>query len=253
MDYKDVSKYSKDLSVLYVEDEVDLLEETAEFLEDFFYRVDTAKNGLIAFNKFNEYYDGSVIEFRQPIAPERFINRKGDEEKIVLSLNFRTSYNGMLANQVKMLATFVICENGLTATKVGAQNIFRNTINANKKSLFYLEQFAKIIESKDNYIEALKELDKRDITNEEVEAFINELIEFDPEAKTSTKKKNIRAKIKDSVIYETDRRGKSLFGFLQGVSYYTNHVVDKDEEYLLFKGGDKMNNKAQELVFAELN
>ena len=57
MDYKDVFKYTKKLSVLYVEDEVILLEETASFLKDFFYKVDTAKNGLVAFNKYNEYHD----------------------------------------------------------------------------------------------------------------------------------------------------------------------------------------------------
>ena len=57
MDYKEVSKYTKKLSILYVEDDVDLLEETAEFLKDLFLSVDTAKNGLVAFNKYNEYHD----------------------------------------------------------------------------------------------------------------------------------------------------------------------------------------------------
>ncbi len=57
MDYEKVSQYTKKLSVLYVEDDLDLLEETAGFLEDLFHRVDTAKNGLIAFNKYNEYHD----------------------------------------------------------------------------------------------------------------------------------------------------------------------------------------------------
>ena len=57
MDYEKVSEYTKKLSVLYVEDDIDLLEETAGFLEDLFNRVDTAKNGLVAFNKYNEYYD----------------------------------------------------------------------------------------------------------------------------------------------------------------------------------------------------
>ena len=57
MDYKKVTQYTKNLSILYVEDDVDLLEETTELLEDLFYRVDTAKNGLVGFNKYNEYYD----------------------------------------------------------------------------------------------------------------------------------------------------------------------------------------------------
>ncbi|MCD6191237.1 MAG: response regulator [Sulfurimonas sp.] len=74
MDYQKVSEYTKKLSVLYVEDDVDLLEETTGFLEDLFYRVDTAKNGLIAFNKYNEYkdreskfYDIIITDINMPV------------------------------------------------------------------------------------------------------------------------------------------------------------------------------------------
>ena len=74
MDYEKVSEYTKKLSVLYVEDDVDLLEETTGFLEDLFYRVDTAKNGLIAFNKYNEYkdreskfYDIIITDINMPV------------------------------------------------------------------------------------------------------------------------------------------------------------------------------------------
>jgi len=74
MDYEKVSKYTKKLSVLYVEDDVDLLEETADFLEDLFYRVDTAKNGLVAVNKYNEYrdreskyYDIIITDINMPV------------------------------------------------------------------------------------------------------------------------------------------------------------------------------------------
>jgi len=74
MDYEKISQYTKKLSVLYVEDDVDLLEETTGFLEDLFYRVDTAKNGLVAFNKYNEhkereskYYDIIITDINMPV------------------------------------------------------------------------------------------------------------------------------------------------------------------------------------------
>jgi len=35
-DFKEVCKYSKDLTILYVEDDKDLMEETCDLLEDFF-------------------------------------------------------------------------------------------------------------------------------------------------------------------------------------------------------------------------
>ncbi len=74
MDYKEVFQYTKNLSILYVEDDVNLLEETTEFLNDLFYKVDTAKNGLVGFNKYNEYsereskfYDLVITDVNMPV------------------------------------------------------------------------------------------------------------------------------------------------------------------------------------------
>ncbi len=74
MDYKEVFQYTKNLSILYVEDDVNLLEETTEFLNDLFYKVDTAKNGLVGFNKYNEYsereskfYDLVITDINMPV------------------------------------------------------------------------------------------------------------------------------------------------------------------------------------------
>ncbi len=74
MDYKKVIRYTKSLSVLYVEDDVGLLEETSELLRDLFHQVDTAQNGLVAFNKYNElhesksiYYDLVITDVNMPV------------------------------------------------------------------------------------------------------------------------------------------------------------------------------------------
>ena len=202
---------------------------------------------------FKEFYGGSVIEFNQPLDKVKFTNRLGIEEVLDTSFAFRTSYNGMLSNHIKLFVKRLVCSNGMTAIRVGARNIFRNTVNANKDSLYQLRQFARIINDKEDYIHQLQLLDEKDIEAEQVTAFINELINFNPESKNSTRKTNIHKKISDSVEYEMMRTGNSMYGFLQGITYYTNNIVNKDEAYVLFKGGNKMNNKAQELVFAELN
>jgi len=57
MNLQDILNYSKNLNVLYAEDDEQLLQETSEVLEDFFASATTANNGLIALQKYKEYYE----------------------------------------------------------------------------------------------------------------------------------------------------------------------------------------------------
>ena len=57
MNLQNILNYSKDLNVLYAEDDEQLLQETGEALEDFFASVETASNGQIALQKFEDYYE----------------------------------------------------------------------------------------------------------------------------------------------------------------------------------------------------
>lgn len=71
--FKEVYEYSKDLNVLYVEDDKFLLEETAEILEDIFSSITTAfdgQDGLEKYNKYkeetNSYYDLVITDINMP-------------------------------------------------------------------------------------------------------------------------------------------------------------------------------------------
>ena len=57
MNIQDILKYSENLTILYAEDDEQLLVETSEALEDFFYSTDTALNGQIALQKYKDYYE----------------------------------------------------------------------------------------------------------------------------------------------------------------------------------------------------
>ena len=74
-DFKDVHKHSKELNVLYVEDDKDLLEETEEFLEDFFKEVVTAFDGVDGIEKYRKhkkdtgnYFDLVITDINMPRA-----------------------------------------------------------------------------------------------------------------------------------------------------------------------------------------
>ncbi len=56
VDYKEILKYTKELHLLYVEDDFALREETVEILEDFFDHIDIAENGQIGLDKYKDYY-----------------------------------------------------------------------------------------------------------------------------------------------------------------------------------------------------
>lgn len=47
---------AKNLTVLYVEDDIDLLKSTSKLLEEIFSHVDTAQDGLTGLEKYNQYY-----------------------------------------------------------------------------------------------------------------------------------------------------------------------------------------------------
>ncbi len=71
--FKEVYKYSQNLNILYVEDDLDMLESTQYMFENFFYSVDTAVDGVdglekyIAFkNKTSGFYDLVVTDINMP-------------------------------------------------------------------------------------------------------------------------------------------------------------------------------------------
>ena len=74
MDFQKIYQYSKNLTVLYVEDDDALRNATLEAVEDYFLRVDVAENGQIALNKYNNYhqkkglyYDLIITDIKMPV------------------------------------------------------------------------------------------------------------------------------------------------------------------------------------------
>ncbi|QKF83038.1 response regulator transcription factor [Halarcobacter ebronensis] len=73
MDYAVLKKYTKNLNILFVEDDTDFRKEFSELLLDIFPNVTTAVDGLDAFNKYkefylnkNKYYDLIISDIKMP-------------------------------------------------------------------------------------------------------------------------------------------------------------------------------------------
>jgi len=61
MDFKSIYHHSKDLVVLYVEDDDLLRQSTVDAIEDYFASLDTAKNGKEALEKYQNYYKNNGL------------------------------------------------------------------------------------------------------------------------------------------------------------------------------------------------
>ena len=143
----------------------------------------------------------------------------------------------------------------------------RNTIGGKTKVLIFVEDIAKIINSAKNFREQMELLDKKKVTRKQIEEFKLKMFGYNKESLIKEEKetdKPLKAKhnfidaIDEAIDLEIKRTGQTLFGLLQGVTYYSNHVAQRSEqisqaEYIRFFQGAKTNDKAQELIFEMAN
>jgi hypothetical protein len=235
---------------------------------------------------FNQYCGGSKIEFRIEINPIRFQNqvqkiinmgkplsklRDEDLDVTKLYLTFSTSYNGSKPNTISLFTHRLICKNGMVANKLEGTLKGRNTMNGKLNILSYGEEVAKIINGTKDFKKKMEELDKIVLSDEQIEDLKLKIFGFNNETeqakklklknpeKSVSKNDLLLKKIDESIQTEFARTGKTAFGLLQGVTFYTNHVANVKEknqkqkysnsEYIRFNQGVKTNNKAQELLF----
>lgn len=88
LDYVLLEKYSKDISVLLVEDEPKIRNEMLDLLNDIFNNVKSAKDGKDALNKYIEYYEQNNTYFDIVISDIKMPNMNGIElTKHIYKLN----------------------------------------------------------------------------------------------------------------------------------------------------------------------
>jgi hypothetical protein len=213
--------------------------------------------------EFREFKGGRQIEFSIQMQPLSFVNRAGRFDETQNKLTFSTSYDGSKSNTIALYTLRQICTNGMIGWGMESVLKGKNTAGGKNKILTYCDEVVKIVAETKKYNERLQQLDLVKVGKAEIEAFKLKLLGYNKESlakseKPETKKQNILDRINESIELEFERTGETLFGLLQGVTHYTNHVANNsttitDEEYIRFYQGAKLNNEAQRLVFAELN
>lgn len=88
IDFKMVYSYSKDLNVLYVEDNQEVRESTADILQSYFSTLDVAIDGLDGFKKYKAYHDNNTCYYDLVISDIQMPNLNGIEmSKNILEIN----------------------------------------------------------------------------------------------------------------------------------------------------------------------
>ena len=118
IDFKEVYKYTKDLNVLYAEDEDMLREENIDAFEDFFKIIDGAvdgRNGLEKYKKFYEengfYYDIVITDLNMPnIDGHKFIDEiyKINKEQNIIIISAYNESNRLIRLIEQGIDSFIL-------------------------------------------------------------------------------------------------------------------------------------------------
>lgn len=234
-----------------------------EFLDSIINTVQECGSNLdLSTLEFNEYKGGRQIEFSIKLEPLTFTNKAGRYDETQNRLTFSTSYDGSKSNMISLYTYRQICSNGMMGWGMDSVLKGKNTIGGKAKILTYCDEVVKVISETREFNERMIALDNIKINKAQIEEFKLKLLGYNASTlaksdKAETKKINILERINESINIEFERTGETAFGLLQGITHYTNHVANtsttiSDEEFIRFYNGAKMNNKAQELVFAKL-
>lgn len=106
MDYGLLKKYTKDLNVLFIEDDIDFRKEFSELLQNIFPQVTTAIDGLDGLNKYKEHYAKTNKCYDLIISDIKMPNYNGIElvdsiykinkDQIIVILSARSEFDYLL-------------------------------------------------------------------------------------------------------------------------------------------------------------
>lgn len=212
--------------------------------------------------KYSERKNGKVIEFRQPTDTIVFRNRAKKTEEIGTFLNFETGFGGFGRTEIGLYTTRFICSNGMRIVDAEIELFAKHTENMNIKALMFCDEIYKQLEIVQTTSAKWQAMDKITVSNADIKKFKATLLNNtaktvlnNPETNALTKKGHQLNRLHEAFEVEMSRTGKSVYGMLQGATYFTNHLAmikDTDEEYILSGSGAKMNATAQRLAMAYL-
>ena len=196
----------------------------------------------------------SKLLFSVPIKTMSFTNAAGIVDPTVLKLNVQSGYDGWTSTSLFITAWREICSNGMKGNVTEFKSTFKNVKGNVGKIEALTEDIVKVIAEADNYEVLLNKFNKTEISDFQVNNFIERVFGMKKKEYVlwSRRKQNTWDAINRSVGLEIERTGKTLWGVLNGVTHYTNHVASTGNrtDYLLVDSGEYFNSRAQKFATA---
>ena len=204
--------------------------------------------------QYTEYYEGAKVGFKLPYKTFEIASPMvGDI--LQTSLDFRTGFDGKTKMSIGFQSLRLWCTNGAKNWKKDIELSLKNTTNNQAKMLTFTNEVIKAVAETESYVQFMNEACLKSIKQSQIDAFLTSLTGYSVKeyADLTTRKRNILDSINKAIAIEVQNTGASYFSLLQGITRYTTHEVAKgDLDSVMYGHASQMNEKAHQLVFAEL-
>jgi len=205
--------------------------------------------------QYTEYYGGAKVGFKLPYKTFEIASPMvGDT--LATSLDFRTGFDGKTKMSIGFSSLRLWCTNGAKNWKKDIELSLKNTTNNQAKMLTFTNEVIKAANETENYVQFMNVASLKSIKQSQIDAFLTSLTGYSVKEYTdlTTRKRNILDSINRSIAIEVQNTGASYFSLLQGITRYTSHDLAKgDMDSVMYGHASQMNERAHQLIFAELN
>jgi hypothetical protein len=211
---------------------------------------------------YEEYKNGQIVNFKIPTEMIVFKNRAQKIEEVELFVNFETGFGGVKSTNIGLFSKRFICSNGMRIIESELQLTARHTKRKNAEVLLWCDELSQVIANQERVSNIWQAMDKIDISKESINKFLHQSLKLPKhltieEAITnankdiSTQKCNILNSMCLAMDEELSRTGQSVYGFIQGVTNYTNNYASgKSDEYVNIATGATTNSEVQRFAMS---
>lgn len=199
--------------------------------------------------KYTEVKGGKRVRFSVDYDSIGFKNAKGNQDDLGTKIVLETGYDGKTKTTFSIETIRMICSNGMIIKDSHMNVAFKNTKGNFGKIFIACDNILSMGENIDLYKEQLLSYNSKAISTKEVNVMLKKTLGYDQTERTElSKTKNARLdEVMSSIELEFSRTGSTVWGLLNGITHFTNHIADTDNriDYLNFGAGLKTNNIAQ--------
>jgi hypothetical protein len=205
--------------------------------------------------EYKELKGGAKVFFKVPFGKIQFTNKRGEPDESILNLHLQTGFDGLTKTTLYLSMYRLICSNGMKGFATEFALSYKNTKNNAGRVHSITMEVGKAMSQSKNLNELVERCNAVSINTKLQEEFIKQVLGYNNAMRQelSTKATNILDNLMESMELEFSRTGETVWGLVNGVTYFTNHVQSKrgdTDSHIYVDNGLKMNDKAQKAALA---